>query len=180
MLAASVYLSGLGDEIDYIAPYPGHSTNSKQPVISDALTILANSLRKRYLPNLIVRHTTAPKSQAARIQGKEVDPLDQLNTIRLNPKPTKNAKGDVYANPPLRPGKAILVVDDICTEGNAFETARAYIENTRAKAISLAWLKTINRNYHACALLRLELANPVLTPTSGAVAKVDLARPPGR
>jgi hypothetical protein len=158
LLAASVYLSGLGGEIDYIAPYPGHSTNSAQPVISEALTILAKSLRKKYLPDLIVRHTTAPKSQTLRRQGKTVDPLDQLNTIRLNPSPTKNPQGDVYASPPLKRGKSILVVDDICTEGNAFEAARAYIENTGAKAICLAWLKTINRDYHAFS------QSPKLTP----------------
>ena len=122
------------------------------------MTILAKSLRKSYLPDLIVRHTTAPKSQAARIQGKQVNPLDQLNSIRLNPKPIKNAKGEVYANPPLRQGKTILVVDDICTEGNAFEAARAYIENTRSKAICLAWLKTINRSYLAFS------QRPVLRP----------------
>jgi hypothetical protein len=149
LLAGGVYLSGLGNEIDYIAPYPGHSTKSAQPVISEALTILAKSLRKKYLPDLIVRHTTAPKSQALRTQGQTVDPLDQLNTISLNPSPTKSQKGDVYASPPLKRGKSILVVDDICTEGNAFETARAYIENTGAKAICLAWLKTIKRDYHA-------------------------------
>jgi hypothetical protein len=149
LLAGSVYLSGLGNEIHYIAPYPGHSTKSAHPVISEALTILAKSLRKKYLPDLIVRHTTAPKSQAARMQGKAVDPLDQLNTICLKSRPTKNEKGDVYVNPPLKRGKSILVVDDFCTEGNAFETARAYVENTGAKAICLAWLKTPNRDYHA-------------------------------
>jgi hypothetical protein len=158
LLAASVYLSGLGDEIDYIAPYPGHATNSAQPVISEALTILAKSLRRKYLADLIVRHTTAPKSQTLRMQGKVVDPLDQLNTIRLNPSPLKNEKGDVYVSPPLRQGKSILIVDDICTEGNAFEAARAYIENTGAKAICLAWLKTIKRDYHALA------QRPQLTP----------------
>jgi hypothetical protein len=112
LLAGSVYLSGLGNEIDYIAPYPGHSTTSAQPVISEALTILAGSLRKKYLPDLIVRHTTAPKSQTARTQGRAVDPLDQLNTIRLNPKPTKclawlkTIKRDYHAflqRPKLRP-----------------------------------------------------------------------------
>jgi hypothetical protein len=149
LLAASVYLSGLRDEIDYIAPYPGHSTNSEQPVISEALTILAKSLRKKYLADLIVRHTSAPKSQMLRMKGKAVDPLDQLNTIHLNPRPLKSDKGDVYVSPPLRRGKSILVVDDICTEGNAFETARAYTENTGAKAICLAWLKTPNRDYHS-------------------------------
>jgi hypothetical protein len=149
LLAASVYLSGLGDEIDYIAPYPGHSIESAQPVISEALTILAGSLRKKYLPDLIIRHTTAPKSQTARIQGNTVNPLDQLNTIRLNASPTKNRKGDLYAHPPIKPGKTVLVVDDICTEGNAFEAARAYIENTGAKTICLGWLKTIKKDYRA-------------------------------
>jgi hypothetical protein len=149
LLGASVYLSGLGKEIDYIAHYPGHSTNSAQPVISDALRILAGSLRKRYLPDLIVRHVTAPKSQAARMQGKPVNPIDQLNTIRLNRTPTKSQKGDRYAASPLKRGKSVLVVDDICTEGNAFETARAYIENTGATAICLGWLKAIKRDYHA-------------------------------
>ena len=158
LLACSVYLSGLGDEIHYIAPYPGHSTKSSQPVISEALIILAKSLRKKYLPDLIVRHTTAPKSQTLRMQGKAVDPLDQLNTICLKLRPTKNEKGDVYVNPPLKKGKSILVVDDICTEGNAFETARAYIENTGASAICLAWLKAIKRDYYAFS------QRPSLTP----------------
>jgi hypoxanthine phosphoribosyltransferase len=151
LLAASVYLSGLGDKFDYITSYPGHSTTSAQPVVSEALNILAGSLRKRYLPDLIVRHTTAPKSQTARLQKKEVNPLDQLNTIHLNPSPQKSQKGDVYASPPLRRAKTVLVVDDICTEGNAFEAARAYIENTGAKAICLGWLKTIRRDYNAFA-----------------------------
>src|SRR3984893_5988358 len=149
LLAASVYLSGLGDEIDYIAPYPGHSPTSKQLVIGGALSILASSLRKSYLPDLILRHTLAPKSQTARMQGKAVDPLDQVNTIHLNQNPTKNQKGDRYIRSPLKAGKTILVVDDICTEGNAFEAARAFIENTGAKVICLAWLKTIKRDYHA-------------------------------
>jgi hypoxanthine phosphoribosyltransferase len=49
--------------------------------------------------------------------------------------------------PPLRKGKTVLVVDDFCTEGNSFEAARAYIQSTGAKAICLAWLKTINSDY---------------------------------
>jgi hypothetical protein len=149
LLAASVYLSGLGNEFDYIAPYPGHSPTSKQLVIGEALSILAGSLRKKYLPDLIIRHTLAPKSQTVRMQGSAVDPLDQLNTIHLNRNPTKNTKGDRYVSSPLGPGKTILVVDDICTEGNAFEAARAYIESTGAKVICLAWLKTIKRDYQA-------------------------------
>jgi hypothetical protein len=139
---------GLADKIQYITHYPGHSTQSAQPVIGDALTILAGSLRKNYLSDLIVRHATAQKSQTARMQGKMIDPLEQLNTILLSPQPKKNTKGGVYVRSPLKEGKTILVVDDFCTEGNSFEAARAYIENTGAKAICLGWLKTINRDYH--------------------------------
>jgi Phosphoribosyl transferase domain len=157
LLAASVYLFGLGDVIDYIAPYPGHSTTSAQPVISEALTILAKSLRKSYLPDLIIRHTTAPKSQTARMQGKPVNPLDQLNTIRLNPRPTRHG-GVAYSRSPLARGKTVLIVDDICTEGNAFEAARSYVENTGAKVICLAWLKTINRDY--CAFSKIPKLKP--------------------
>jgi hypothetical protein len=43
----------------------------------------------------------------------------------------------------------VLVVDDICTQGNSFEAARAFIEKTGVRCISLAWLKTINIDYEA-------------------------------
>ncbi|WP_156649561.1 HAD family hydrolase [Methylobacterium sp. Leaf89] len=149
LLAASVYLSGLVEKIDYIASYPGHSVSSAQPVISEALTILAQSLRKTYIPDLIVRHVTAPKSQSARNSGQSVDPLNQINSIHLNSNPIKNSKGDRYAKTPLKKGKTVLIVDDFCTEGNAFEAGRAYVQATGAGVICLSWLKTINRDYLA-------------------------------
>jgi hypoxanthine phosphoribosyltransferase len=149
LLASRVYFSGLVDEIDYITSYPGHSTLSKQPVVSDALTILADSLRTRYLPDLIVRHSTATKSQSARTSGQTVGHANQIETIRLEKLPTKSKHGERYKSPPIRAGKTVLVIDDICTQGNSFEAGRAYIEKTGARSISLAWLKTINTDYEA-------------------------------
>src|SRR5215207_8129969 len=73
LLSARVYLSGLTDEISYVTSYPGHSTTSSPPVVNNALTILAESLRKTFIPDLIVRHTTAEKSQTARQQGWKLD-----------------------------------------------------------------------------------------------------------
>src|SRR3546814_10383375 len=61
LLAARIYFSGLVDEIDYITAYPGHSPTSNETVISEALNILGQSLRKSYLPDLILRHPKAVK-----------------------------------------------------------------------------------------------------------------------
>ena len=84
LLAARVYFSGLVDEINYITAYPGHAPDSKQPVIAEALTILAQSLHRQYLPDLIVRHAKAQKSQTARAAGGSVGIENQLQTIKLN------------------------------------------------------------------------------------------------
>jgi hypothetical protein len=147
LLASRVYFSGLVDELDYITPYPGHSPSSQQPVVGDALTILADSLQKRYLPNLILRHAMAIKSQTARTSGGSVDHVNQLNTIHLNSHPDKDKQGGKYVSSPSKGGKMVLVVDDFCTQGNSFEAARSYIERTGARAICMSWLKTINTDY---------------------------------
>jgi hypoxanthine phosphoribosyltransferase len=149
LLAARVYLSRLVDEVDYIAVYPGHAPDSKQPVVAEALTILAQSLHKQYLPDLIIRHVKAQKSQTARNIGQAVGVENQLSTIKLNPAPSKGPNGRPYKNNPLKKGKTILLVDDICTAGNSFEAGRAFIQQTGAKVICLSWLKTINTNYNA-------------------------------
>ena len=149
LLASRVYFSGLVDDLNYIAPYPGHSPSSQQLVISEALTILADSLQKRYIPDLIFRHAAATKSQTARSSGHSVDHVNQLSTIHLNRHPIKDKHGGKYVSSPLGAGKTVLVVDDFCTQGNSFETARAYIERTGARAICMAWLKTINTDYRA-------------------------------
>jgi hypothetical protein len=159
LLAARVYFSGLADEIDYITAYPGHSPTSKPTVIADALNILGQSLRKSYLPNLIIWHTQAVKSQAARASGGRVGIENQLTTIKLNPAPARGVGGKPYKAMPLRSGKMVLLVDDFCTEGNSFEAGRAIIAATGAKTICLSWLKTINTNYNAIAP-PLNIQNP--------------------
>jgi hypothetical protein len=149
LLAARVYFSGLVDEIDYITAYPGHAPNSNPTVIADALNILGGSLRKSYLPDLLIRHSLAQKSQTARASGGAVDVVNQLSTIRLNPTPLRGLTGHAYKSMPVRPGKRVLLVDDFCTEGNSFEAGRAFINSTGAQTICLSWLKTINTNYRA-------------------------------
>jgi hypothetical protein len=149
LLAARVYFSGLVDEIDYITAYPGHAPDSAPTVIADALNILGGSLRKSYLPDLLIRHTKAQKSQTARIAGNNVDVVNQLTTIRLNQTPQRGLTGKTYKAMPVRTGKTVLLVDDFCTEGNSFEAGRAFINSTGAQTICLSWLKTINTYYRA-------------------------------
>lgn len=60
LLAARIYFSGLANEIDYITAYPGHAPISNETVIAEALNILGQSLRKSYLPDLILRHAMPP------------------------------------------------------------------------------------------------------------------------
>lgn len=149
LLAARVYFSGLVDEIDYIAAYPGHAPESEPTVIADALNILGGSLRKSYLPDLLIRQGRALKSQTARSAGKRVDVVNQLTTIQLNSSPHRGTTNNIYKSMPVRSGKTVLLVDDFCTQGNSFEAGRAFINSTGAATICLSWLKTINTDYRA-------------------------------
>jgi hypothetical protein len=162
LLAARVYFSGLVDEINYITAYPGHSPDSTQTVVAEALSILAESLHKQYLPDMIIRHTKAQKSQTARSARAVVGVENQLNTICLNRAPRKGLDGEPYKANPIKRGKTVLVIDDICTQGNSFEAARAFIRPTGAKVICLSWLKTINKDYNAIATITSIVSNPYL------------------
>lgn len=142
-LVSSLYFSGIYSRINYIAVYPGHRAGSGNDVMNDAMAIFGKCFRKNYLSDLIVRHTTALKSQTARNQGLPIDHLNQLNTISLNKAPLRTATAR-YKSPPLGKGKTVLVIDDICTRGFSLEAARTYVEQTGAKAILVSWLKTIN------------------------------------
>jgi len=158
-LVSSLYFSGVYDDVDYITPYPGHKEGVGNADVGDAIAIFANCFRKKYLSDLIVRHKNATKSQTARNQGLQVDHLNQINTIHLTQTPTKSVKtGKKYVQAPLRKGKNVLVVDDICTQGNSLEAARSYIESTGSKVILLSWLKTINTGY--CRSEKLKIAHP--------------------
>ncbi|MBW3527231.1 hypothetical protein KO533_11735 [Shewanella sp. NKUCC05_KAH] len=142
-LVTSLYFTGIHKRIDFIAAYPGHKVGVGNDKMNDDLMTFAKCFRKGYLHDLIERHTTALKSQDARNRGIALDHRNQLNTIKLNKLPTKNFK-TVYKAAPLKEGKTVLLVDDICTKGYSFESARQYIERTGAKVIMVAWLKTIN------------------------------------
>lgn len=142
-LVTSVYFTGLHKEIDYITVYPGHKKGSGSPIMNDTLDLFGKCFRARYIPDLILRHTDAVKSQTAKQLGLVADHLNQLNTIHINPNPQKSP-GVPYANSPLKPGKTVLLVDDFCTRGHSIESARAFLEQTKASVITVSWLKTIN------------------------------------
>jgi hypothetical protein len=146
-LISTLYFSGISHEVDYAAPYPGHSAKAKKAVTHDDMVTLTKCFRASYLPDLIVRHTTATKSQTARLQGVELDHRNQLNTIHLTHLPLR---GDDkrYKASPLGSGKSVLVIDDICTEGYSLEAARNFIAQTGAGVVLVAWLKTPNRPYY--------------------------------
>lgn len=151
-LISTIYLSGLHERIDYIAPYPGHKKNSTHTVIEDPMTIFAKCFKKNYLYDLIIRHTTAIQSAYARRtqNSSQLNHYQQLNTIKLNQTPTnKKIEGltDKYQNNPLNASKTVLIIDDFCSEGYSLEAARAYIEQTEANVICLSLLKTINKAY---------------------------------
>src|SRR3546814_18328879 len=76
-----------------ISDWSSDVCSSDLTVISEALNILGQSLRKSYLPDLILRHTKAVKSQTARASGGSVGLDNQLNTIRLNPAPVRGVGG---------------------------------------------------------------------------------------
>ncbi|WP_375513458.1 hypothetical protein [uncultured Nostoc sp.] len=145
-LLSTVYFSGMHERIDYIAPYPGHQQGGALSVMEEATIAFAKCFRKKYLKDLIIRHTTSIKSSSARNSGKSLDHLNQLNTIMLNDCPSYG-NDKTYKKSPLKSGKAVLVLDDICTEGYSFEAARAYIKQTGAEVICLSLLKTIVKDY---------------------------------
>ncbi|MFS6537585.1 hypothetical protein V6D52_09725 [Idiomarina loihiensis] len=142
-LVTSMYFTGIHQCIDFIAAYPGHKAGVGNEKMNDDLVTFGKCFNKGYLHNLIERHTTATKSQTARREGKVFDHHNQLNTIKLNKLPTKNY-GKAYKQAPLRRGKRVLLVDDICTKGWSLEAARKYVEATGAKTVMVTWLKTIN------------------------------------
>lgn len=158
-LISTIYFSELHKRIDYIAPYPGHTAGSTFNVIEDPMLIFTKCFRQTYLRDLVIRHTTAPKSSYTRNTGGLLSHITQLNTIVLNPNPLKGTGDSRYKHPPLHPGKTVLLVDDICTQGYSLEAARAFVTRTCANVICLSWLKTINRGY-----IRIDSGLPDFNP----------------
>jgi hypothetical protein len=161
-MAARIHLSGIGAEVTFVAPYPGHSTVSNKSKLMGAVAVVSGSLRAQFVYDLIERHTDAQKSQTLRVSGGVPVIENQLNSIRLNPSATKpGPKQEKYRNPPNIKGKTVLVVDDICTQGFSLEAARAFLEAAGANVILLSWLKTPGPNdYHALATITPKIRKP--------------------
>lgn len=161
-LCSTLYFTGLYENINYITSYPCHSQGDFPEVLIEPVTRFAKCFRGNYIPDLIVRHTTATKSQTSRAT---VDHLNQLRTIRLNPNPLKRG-AERYASSPLCSGKTVLVIDDVCSKGMSFEAARAYLEATGCRVISVALLKALRHGYEALHQLQMR---PYQTNTPTAV-----------
>ncbi len=103
---------------------------------------------------VMARHTTAIKSQFNRDKASH---LNQLNSICLNAKPSRIVKGEpkAYANFPIKTGKTVLVIDDVCTKGFSFEAARAYLTATGADVVCVAFLKALKNDYDALGSITL-------------------------
>lgn len=152
LMASRLHFSGLGASVKYVAPYPGHKIDSAKPLLTNALKIAASSLNAQYLDDLIVRHTTAEKSQSLRNAGRQATHENQLKTIRLRRDPIRTGpQGNRYKSTPLGGGKRVLIVDDICTQGNSFEAARAFIERAGSTAVGVSWLRTPGNDYNRMA-----------------------------
>jgi Phosphoribosyl transferase domain len=142
-LVSSLYFSGLHSRIDYITTYPGHKQGVSSNVMILPMNIFGKCFRTPAIPDLLIRHKSAVKSQKARVQGGSVDISNQLNTIHLNKTPHKS-EDSVYARSPLKQGKTVLLIDDICTQGHSLVAGKEFIQQTGASVICVSWLKTIN------------------------------------
>lgn len=147
-LASSIYFSGVSDGASFITTYVGHSHADPYKlgsIMETELRGLAVCFRGKFLKDLFHRHTTADKSQHLRQAGASVAITNQINSVHVTRLPVRNPKnGTHYVNPPNLRNKRVIVIDDFCTEGNAHETARLYLESLGAEVISISWLKTIN------------------------------------
>jgi hypothetical protein len=144
-LCSNLYFSGLYECVNYITSYPCHQQGTFPEVLIEPVTRFAKCFRANYIHDLIVRHKTSTQSHKNR---DTVDHLNQLRTIRLNRNPTKR-EGETYKSSPLKQGKTVLVIDDVCSKGMSFEAARAYLSATGCNVISVALLKALKHGYEA-------------------------------
>ena len=144
-LVTSLYFSGIHKEINYITIVPSHKSGSVGNIIGDALNIFGKCFRKKFMPDLVLRHTKAVKSQTAKQLGLVADLKNQLNTIHINKAPVRDSKGS-YKSYPAK-NKTVLLADDFCTKGDSLAAAKFYLEATGAKVICVTWLKTINTDF---------------------------------
>jgi hypothetical protein len=115
------YLSGLIQDIDYVAVYPGHEKDSENKILSVYLDILQKTIGRRYLPGLITRHTTTVASHTL---GSNRNIHQQFATIQLNKTYQKRIQR-----------RRILVLDDFTTNGYSLETARTMLLKGGAESV---------------------------------------------
>ena len=58
-----MYFSGIYQGVNYVTSYPKHLAGGYQQFLVKPMKTFANCFRASYLQDLIVRHTTALKSQ---------------------------------------------------------------------------------------------------------------------
>lgn len=120
-LLNAIFLSGLRSDTDLITVYPSHEQNKLNPLLETYSGDFAMLFKKRFLTDLLIRHTDAPKSQ---YQGRMRNIYDQFQTINVNA-----AHGDRLQ------GKSILVLDDFTTTGYSLETARRMLLQAGARDV---------------------------------------------
>jgi len=153
-LSTSLYFSGVYDAVDYITAYPKSQAGKYPQCLVKPIDTFAKSFRKRYIPDLIERHTDAITSHLHR---DTVTHFNQLNTIRLCQRPSRIEKGETkkYAKFPICEGKTVLVIDDICTKGMSLEAARHYLSSLGIRVISVSFLKAISNAYQSLSVAKL-------------------------
>ena len=149
LLSTSTYFDGVYDGVDYITAYPKHEIGQYQKVLVRPMTKFAHCFRTRYVPDLVYRHTTAPKSQYNRAT---VTHTTQLNTIHIKSRPHRmegNGKLKQYASSPIKAGSKVMLIDDVCTQGFSFEAARIYLNRAGAEVVSVSFLKAFRHGYES-------------------------------
>jgi hypoxanthine phosphoribosyltransferase len=164
---SSVYFSGLLDGVDYIATYPSHDPKSTYNAgMGHTLTLLGQCFRKGYYQDLILRHQLAQKSQPIKAVDRTYS--NQLHSICLNKRPTRNNNAEPNRTDLSLRGKRVLLVDDFCTSGRSIESARAFLSAAGATMTAYCWLKTISVPYEEMSPL------PAVAPYA---ANPDLPEP---
>jgi hypothetical protein len=155
-LCSTMLLTGVYADIDFVCPFPSHTKGKWNEPLRETIDAFAKFFRARYIPDLVVRHTTALQSRFNRQSMNHLCHLDSLSVTKL---PIKNSKTSERYKNPLTAGRTVLVIDDICTRGYSIEAARHLLRESGMKVVLVSWLKTINRDYsELIAPLRTGLA----------------------
>jgi hypothetical protein len=155
---ASLYFSGLIQDIKYIACVPGHRQGFGNPAMDDILVTVGEIFRAPYLRDLIVRHVDVVSSRGERVAGRQPAPESQFNSIHLTRRPLLNGDKRFKSGIDLR-GKRVAVFDDFTTSGYTFEAARHFVEQAGGEALLVSCFKSINRGYRVVTL-KTEEFNP--------------------